>query len=89
MHTVLPAMRRWLPFFKHHRLAVFTDNTTVFYGLRRRSVWDPAIGPLPKIALLAALHDNIHTRWIPTHENTLADLLSRRDLASLLTFFPS
>ena len=82
-------MRRLLPFFERHQLAVVT-NTTVFYDLRRRSVGGPAMGLLRKITLLATLHDiNIHARWIPTHENTLADLLSRRDLASLLTFFPS
>ena len=89
MHTVLVALQRWLPYFEHHQLVIFTDNTTVFHGLRRRSARGPAADPLRKITLLAALHDiDIHARWIPTHQNTLADLLSRRDFNKLANMFP-
>ena len=45
---MLLAMRRWLPFFEHCQLAVFTDNTTVFHGLRRRSVRGPTMAPSEK-----------------------------------------
>ena len=82
-------MRRLFPFFEHHQLAVLTNNTTVFHGLRRRSMRGPVMGPLRKLTLLATLHDiNIHARWIPTHENFFAALLSRRDFSKLANLFP-
>ena len=90
MHTVHLTTKRWLPHFRHHRLVIFTDNTTVFHGLSRRSMRGPAIDPLRKITLCVALQDiEICPQWIPMHENTLADLLSRRDLTSWLTSSPS
>lgn len=45
--------------------------------------------PLRRITLCAALQDiDICPQWIPTHENTLADLLSRRDFNKLADLFP-
>ena len=89
MHTVLLAIQRWLPRFRHHRLVIFTDNTTVFHGLSRRSVRGPAMDPLRKITLCAAQQDiDIYPQWIPTLENILADLLSRRDFNKLANLFP-
>ena len=89
MHTVLLAMQRWYSYFEHHQLVIFTDNTTVFHGLCHHSVRGSAMDPRRKITLLAAVHDiDIQARWIPTHENTLADLLSRRDFAKLANLFP-
>ena len=74
---------------RHNQLVIYTDNTTVLHGLNHRSVRGPAADPLRKITLLAALHDiDIHARWIPTHENTLADLLSRRNFNKLANQFP-
>ena len=88
MHTVLLAIQRWLPYFKLHKLVIFTDNATVYHGLRRRSVRGPAMDPLRKITHIAALHNiDIHAQWIPTHENALADLLSRRNFAKLANQF--
>ena len=89
MHTVLLVIQHWLPLFRHHRLVIFTDNTTVFHGLSHRSVRGPAMDPLRRITLCAALQDiDICPQWIPTHENTLADLLSRRDFNKLADLFP-
>ena len=89
MHIVLQAMQCWLLHFKVHKLVIFTDNTMVYHGLRRRSVWGPAMDPLRKITLFAALHNiDLHVQWIPTHENALADLLSRRDFTKLTNLFP-
>ena len=45
------------PSFKQHQLVIFTDNAAVFHGLRHRSVRRPAMEPLRRITLLAALHD--------------------------------
>ena len=89
MHTVLLAIQRWLPLFSHDQLIVFIDNSTVFHGLQRRSVRRSAMDPLRKITLLAALHNvDIQAQWLPTHENTLADLLSRRNSSKLADLFP-
>ena len=86
---MLLAMQRWYSYFEHHQLVIFTDNTTVFHGLCHRLVRGSAMDPRRKITLLAAVHDiDIQARWIPTHENTLADLLSRRDFAKLANLFP-
>ena len=82
-------MQRWLLHFKLHKLVIFTDNTTVYHGLRRRSVRGPDLDPLRKITLFAALHNiDLHARWNPTHENALTDLLSRRDFTKLTNLFP-
>ena len=84
MHTVLLAIQRWLPLFSHDQLIVFTDNSTVFHELQRRSVRGPSMDPLRKTTPPAAPHDpDVHAQWIPTHENTPADLLSRRNFSNL------
>ena len=89
MHTVLLALQRWHIHFADCRLIIHTDNTTVFSGLRRHSVRGSAMEPLRNITLCAAHHDiEIHPKWIPTHENTLADLLSRRDFNKIADQFP-
>lgn len=89
MHIVLLAIQRWLLYFGLYELVIFTDNTTVYHGLRRHSVQGPAMDPFRKITYLAALHNiDIHAQWIPTHENTLADLLSRRDFTKLANQLP-
>ena len=47
------------------------------------------MGPLRKITHIAALHNiDIHARWIPTHKNALADLLSCRNFTKLANQFP-
>ena len=75
MHTVLLVNQRQLPCFKHYKLVIFTDNTTVLGGLRYRSVRGPAMDPLCEVAPLAALYDSNLPTVIPTHENILADLV--------------
>ena len=89
MHTVLLALQRWHIHFADCRLIIHTDNTTVLSGLRRLSVRGNSLEPLRNITLCAA-HNNIeiHARWIPTCENTLADLLSRRDFNKIANQFP-
>ena len=89
MHKVLLALQRWHLHFADCRLVIHTDNTTVLSGLRRLSVRGDSLEPLRNIALCAA-HNNIeiHARWIPTYENTLADLLSRRDFNKIANQFP-
>ena len=54
MRTVLLAIQHWLPHFKLHKLVIFTDNATVYHGLRRCSVQGPAMDPLREITHIAA-----------------------------------
>ena len=65
-------MQRWLPFLEHHQLVVFTDNTTVFHGLRRRSVRGPAADPLRKITLKQRYIISTPTRDGFPHTKTLS-----------------
>ena len=91
MHTVLLANQRQLQCFKHYKLVIFTDNTTVLGGLRYRSVRGPAMDPLCKVAPLAALYDSNlptvdpYTREYPCRPSYYPAVT----LASLLTAFPS
>ncbi|KAA8914381.1 hypothetical protein FN846DRAFT_751187, partial [Sphaerosporella brunnea] len=84
MLAVLTAFRLWLSKFSCKHIAVHTDNTAVYHGLHKRSIRGPAMDPLREITLLAALHDITFTaHWIPTKDNLLADLLSRRQFAKI------
>jgi hypothetical protein len=90
MLAILTAFRLWLPEFsggKH--IAIHTDNTAVYHGLNKRSMRGPAMEPLREITLLAALHDiTFSAHWIPTSDNLLADLLSRRQFAKIADLCP-
>ena len=78
MNAVLVALRLWGERFANTQLVVHTDNSVVFQGLERWTTRSPAISPLRKIALLSARQNiEIYPIWIPSHDNLLADLLSR------------
>jgi hypothetical protein len=89
MLAILTAFRLWLPKFSSKHIAIHTDNTAVYHGLNKRSIRGPAMEPLREITLLAALHDiTFFAHWIPTSENILADLLSRRQFAKIADLCP-
>ena len=89
MNAVLVALRLWGEHFTHSRLVVHTDNSVVFHGLQHWTTRSSAISPLREIALLSAKQDiQIQPIWIPSQENLLADLLSRRDFKKLANTFP-
>ena len=89
MNAVLVALRLWGEHFTHSRLVVHTDNSVVFHGLQHWTTRSPAIQPLREIALLSARRNiQIQPIWIPSQENLLADLLSRRDFKKLAYTFP-
>jgi hypothetical protein len=89
MLAVLTAFRLWLPKFSYKHIAIHTDNTAVYHGLNKRSIRGPAMEPLREITLLAALHDiTFSAHWIPTSDNLLADLLSRRQFAKIADLCP-
>jgi hypothetical protein len=89
MLAILTAFRLWLPEFSCKHIAIYTDNTAVYHGLNKRSMRGPAMEPLREITLLAALHDiTFSAHWLPTKENLLADLLSRRKFAKIADLCP-
>jgi hypothetical protein len=71
------------------RLYLFIDNTAVVGGLTKHSIRGEAMAPLRKLLLLAAAWDiELVPRWIPTHENTLADALSRHEWRKIADISP-
>ena len=78
LRAIYYAFQRWATTWRHHRLVIFTDNTTAYHGIRNGSTKGPSNAPLRDILLLAAAMDiTLHSSWIPTKANTLADALSR------------
>jgi hypothetical protein len=89
MLAILTAFRLWLSEFSCKHLAIHTGNTAVYHGLNKRSIRGPPMEPLREITLLAALHDiTFSAHWIPTSDNVLADLLSRRQFAKIADLCP-
>jgi hypothetical protein len=89
MLAILTAFRLWLPEFSCKHITIHTDNTAVYHGLNKRSMRGPAIEPLREITLLAALHDiTFSAHWLPTKDNLLADLLSRRQFEKIAEICP-
>jgi hypothetical protein len=89
MLAILTAFRLWLTNFSCKHLAIHTDNTAVYHGLNKRSMRGPAMEPLREITLLAAQHDiTFSAHWIPTKDNQLADLLSRRQFTKIAELCP-
>jgi hypothetical protein len=89
MLATLTAFRLWLREVSSNHIGIHTDNTAVYHGLNKRSMRGPAMEPLRKITLLAALHDiTFSAHWIPTADILLADILSRRQFAKIAELCP-
>ncbi len=89
MAAVLQALTAWLPVFAGCNLTIYGDNVAVVAGINKTSMRGGAMLYLRRIALLAAAHDIcIHALWISTHENRLADLLSRAKFSTIADEFP-
>lgn len=84
MMAVLHALQLWAQEFEGALLIIHGDNTGVVNGLQNLSIRGPALKPLQEIAMILALHDIvIESRWLPSEENLLADILSRGQWAKL------
>jgi hypothetical protein len=89
MLAILTSFKLWTAAFSGKHITIHTDNTAVYHGLNKRSIRGPAMEPLREITLLAALHDiTFAAQWIPTKDNLLADLLSRRQFAKIVEICP-
>jgi hypothetical protein len=90
MYAVLHALRLWHTSFTGQVVELFCDNDAVVAALRKGSINSAAIEPLREISMLTAIH-HIHliVTWIPTHENCLADALSRFDSKKIANLCPA
>jgi len=65
------------------------DNRAVVYGLENLTMRGRSMDVLRRCLLLEANYDlEIEPRWIPTHENGLADALSRFDYERITNLAP-
>lgn len=89
LEAILLAMKAWGNHWARTKLIVLTDSATAFNGLIRNTLRGTANSPLWENLLLAAKHDiKIIPHWIPSHENGLADALSRFNVEVVANLCP-
>ena len=80
MFAVLHAFLLWHDLWCGGRVRLASDNTAVVDSINKRSIKGPAIHPLQRILLIAAVFDiELLAFWIPSEENRVADAASRHD----------
>lgn len=78
MTAIIQAIGISIEIFKGSHLHVFWDNFVVACGVQKTSIWEEAIQPLHRIAILYTKDDiKMQLHWISTKQNLLADILSR------------
>ena len=81
MFAVLHAFLLWHDLWCGGRVRLASDYTAVVDSINKRSIKGPAIHPLQRILLIAAVFDiELLAFWIPSEENRVADAASRHDL---------
>lgn len=84
MMAVLHALQKWGHVFEGTRLVIHGDNTGVVNGLENLSIRGPALDALREAIMILAVRDIvIESHWLPSKENSLADLLSRGQWVNL------
>ena len=84
MLAVLHAFLLWHEAWKGGKVRLACDNSSVVDAINKRSIKGPAIIPLQRIFLIAAVYDiEILPFWIPSRENIVADAASRHDYKKL------
>jgi hypothetical protein len=84
MFAILHAFMLWHEDWKGGIVRFACDNSAVVDALHKHSIKGPAIIPLQRIFLIAAVSDiEILAFWIPSRENMVADAASRFDYARL------
>jgi len=85
--AVFRAFQLWSSRWTGFKVVIFVDNTNIFHGITKGSSRGAPNNVIRELHLLAAKLDILmETRWLSTHDNTLADLLSRfesRQIANL------
>jgi len=88
MTTVLQALTAWLSVFARCNLTIYDNNVAVVIDINKIFMREEAMLHLRRIVLLTTAHDIcIHALWISTHENRLADLLSRAKFSTIADEF--
>jgi len=84
MYAILYAFLLWHPHWENGELLVHCDNEVVVDAINKRSIYGPTITPLQTLLLIAALFNiTISAVWIPTADNTIADMLSHHHFKRL------
>ena len=81
---ILHAFILWHEIWRGGLVRIACDNSSVVDALNKHSIKGPAIVPLQRIFLIAAVYDiQISPFWIPSEENMVADAASRYDYKKL------
>jgi len=84
MFAVLHAFLLWHEGWRGGKVRLACDNSSVVDAINKHSIKGPAIVPLQRIFLIAAVYDiEILPFWIPSEENIVADAASRYDYKKL------
>src|SRR5436190_2802983 len=84
MFAVLHAFLLWHEVWRGGNVRLACDNSSVVDAINKHSIKGPAIVPLQRIFLIAAVYDiQILPFWIPSEENIVADAASRYDYEKL------
>ncbi len=88
MTTILQALTAWLLIFARCNLIIYDNNVAVVVDINKIFMREETMLYLRWIVLLTTAHDIcIHALWISTHENRLADLLSRAKFSTIADEF--
>jgi len=75
--------------WKGKKLMIDIDNKAVVHGLSNRTIRGGSMQVLQRWLLLATEWDlELDARWIPTKNNALADVLSRRETNRIADLAP-
>jgi hypothetical protein len=84
LFAVLHAFMLWHERWKGGKVRLACDNSSVVDAINKHSIKGPAIVPLQRIFLIAAVYDiEILPFWVPSAENMVADAASRFDYKRL------
>ena len=90
MYPIMLALALWAPMLANRRVIFVTDNQAVAYCIRKQTSKDSLIMRMLRSLIVCAMRHNIvfTSKWISTHDNTLADLLSRNSLSQARVIAP-
>ena len=89
MIAILHALCLWRPRLATCDINLHCDNFAVVQGIIKSSIRGKAMEPLREVMMQIALHNiTLKAIWIPTKNNFLADLLSRRKLETIANIYP-
>jgi hypothetical protein len=84
MFAILYALMLWHEVWSGGLVRIACDNSSVVDALNKHTIKGPAIIPLQRIFLIAAVFDiQIFPFWIPSEENMVVDAASRFDYKKL------